>query len=246
VLAPLDGFATTVERVFADGGRGLNVTLPFKLEAHAACGDRLSERARRAGAVNWLAFDREGLAGDNTDGVGLVCDLERLLHPSRRSLKDARLLLVGAGGAARGVIGPLLACEPAALIIVNRDAAKAVALATAFGKEGPVLATTFDAIDDAPFDVIVNATSASIVDQSLPIAPSILARAGLVYDMMYGAARTRFLVDAQRAGAAAIADGLGMLVEQAAESFFLWHGVRPETATVRDHLRARLAADATR
>ena len=246
ILAPLDGFAATIARFFEDGGMGLSVTVPFKLEAFAYCRERLSERARRAGAVNVLARREDAVDGDNTDGVGLVTDLQRILGASGFALTDARVLLVGAGGAARGVIGPLLAMGPAMLAIVNRDGAKAKTLVDAFGvanEQGARFqAQAFDELDAQRFDVIINATSASLANASLPLPATLFAGAALAYDMMYGAAPTVFMDFAARAGAAVVADGLGMLVEQAAESFAIWRGVRPEVAPVLTALRASLAA----
>jgi len=240
VWSALDRFAATIASFFAAGGRGLNVTLPFKLEAHDAC-DRRSDRAVRAGAVNWLRFDDGILFGDNTDGIGLVRDLDRLLGASGRALSGARILLLGAGGAARGVLGPLVDRAPRVLVVANRDCARAAALVSASAATAVVEARSFDGVGDEPFDVIVNATSASLADRSIPLSRSVFAHAALAYDMMYGAVPSRFLVDAQRAGAAATADGLGMLVEQAAESYFLWRGTRPETEPVLRSLRASIA-----
>lgn len=238
--APLDGFASTVAAFFGEGGRGVNVTVPFKLEAFAWCGGRVTERARRAGAVNCLRVAADGVHGDNTDGVGLVDDLRRLLDDAGRSLNGARVLLLGAGGAARGVLAPLAASGADAIVVANRNVAKAEALVAA--QDDPrIEARALEAIDEA-FDLVVNATSASLDGGTLPVPTSVLGRARLVYDMMYGAAPTPFLVAAARAGAAATADGLGMLVGQAAESFSIWHGVRPATAPVLAMLRASLAA----
>ena len=240
IVAPLDGFVTTVQAFIDDGGRGVNVTVPFKLEAFAWCGDRVSARARRAGAVNCVGVDAAGVHGDNTDGVGLVDDLRRLLALSGGSLHGARILLLGAGGAARGVLGPLAESGPAAIVVVNRNVAKAEALAAA-QDDARIEARALDDVDGA-FDVVVNATSASLGGDVLAVPPAVLGRARLVYDMMYGAAPTPFLADAAKAGAGLTADGLGMLVEQAAESFFVWHGVRPNPAPVLDAMRATLAA----
>ena len=242
ILAPLDRFADTMRAFFHDGGRGLNVTVPFKLEAHAACDGRLSARAASAGAVNWIGVDAHGLHGDNTDGAGLVADLERLLGADGRALRGARVLLLGAGGAARGVAGPLLASSPASLTLANRDPGKAEALARRFADRAmpSIAARPFDALDDR-FDVVINATSSSLAGDALPIAPAVLGGAHLVYDMMYGPASMRFLQGARLAGATVVADGLGMLVEQAAESFFLWRGIRPQTGPVLDALRIELA-----
>ena len=240
LLAPLDGFADTVCRFFDDGGRGCNVTLPFKLDAHALC-DRVSERAARAGAVNCIAATGDGLVGDNTDGVGLVADLHRQIAGLSPDLQGSRMLLLGAGGAARGVLGALLDTRPAVLVIANRDEAKASSLVGAW-RDDALRAAPMGALgDEQPFDVIVNATSASLGGASLPIAPSLLGRALLVYDMMYASEPSPFLVTALGAGAARTADGLGMLVEQAAESFRIWHGVRPPTDAVLAQMRALLA-----
>ena len=248
ILAPLDGFAVTVERFFADGGRGLNVTLPFKLDACALCGPRLGARARQAGAVNWLACGDGGPIGDNTDGIGLVRDLARLLDDAggpTAALVDARVLLIGAGGAARGVVGPLLDRRPRSLTVVNRDVDKAERMVARFERPDVLRCTTFEALADVshgtPFDVVVNATSASIAGQPLPLPAALFDGVALAYDMMYAAEPSRFLVDARRSGARRTADGLGMLVEQAAESFRLWHGALPETATVLHALRTRSA-----
>ena len=229
ILAPLDGFADCVATFIAAGGRGANVTVPFKEQAYQLA-DRLSPRAQRAGAVNTLSFDADGIVGDNTDGAGLVADLTRNL---KRSLAGKRILLLGAGGAARGVIEPLLDEEPAALVIGNRTVSRALELAELFGRG--VVASGFDSIA-TPFDVIVNATAASLAGELPPLSPAVFTADTLAYDMMYGR-DTPFLDFARRHGAAT-ADGLGMLVEQAAEAFFLWRGVRPDTAPVIASLRA--------
>ncbi|WP_321787127.1 shikimate dehydrogenase [Paraburkholderia sp. J94] len=244
LLAPLDGFVEHVQAFRAAGGRGLNVTVPFKLEAHALA-HRLSPRAAAAGAVNTLRFDEDGIFGDNTDGFGLVRDIEVNLGVS---LKGARVLLLGAGGAARGVVLPMLECHPREITIVNRTAQKAHALIEQFA--GP--AQTFgclingggpEAVDPKPYDVIVNATAGSL-DAALPECDDRAFGTGtLAYDMMYGAQPTVFMRHAESLGARA-SDGLGMLVEQAAESFFVWRGVRPTGAPVLAALRAQIAAQA--
>lgn len=240
VDAPPDAFAATVRRFVDDDGRGLNVTLPFKEQAHALCGGRLSPRAVAAGAVNTLDCRDGGVAGDNTDGVGLVADLQRLLG-GVSSLAGANVLLIGAGGSARGVIAPLFDAGIDRMTIAARDPSKAAALAVAFAPR-PIEAASLAQVGGQRFDVLVNATSASLAGAALPIDASAYAQARLAYDLMYGAQPTRFLVDASAAGAATTADGLGMLVEQAAESFLVWHGTRPETAPVLALLRARLDA----
>ena len=243
--APLDGFVATVRRFFDQDGRGLAVTVPFKLEAWSLCETRLTERARTAGAVNCIGRDGDTLFGDNTDGIGLVRDLGRLLDGGDRPLAGARLLLLGAGGAARGVLGPLLATGPRSVVVVNRDAAKAAALVAARASS-IATARTFDDVADETFDVVINATSASLAGGPLPLAPGVLGRARLVYDLMYAATPIPFLVAAHRAGATDTSDGLGMLVEQAAEQFATWHGIRPQTAAVLAALRADLVASMAR
>lgn len=233
ILAPLDGFVDSVAAFMAAGGRGANVTVPFK-EAAFKLAQRLSPRAERAGAVNTLSFNADGILGDNTDGAGLVADLTRNLHCA---LSAKRILLLGAGGAARGVIEPLLDQQPAALVIANRTVSRAQALAELFGRG--VSACAFEEAD-APFDLVINATAASLAGELPPLSPRIFSKNTLAYDMMYGR-DTPFLGHA-RAHGAVTADGLGMLVEQAAEAFYLWRGIRPDTASViaslrQDHLR---------
>lgn len=228
VLGPRDGFAATVAAFVAAGGRGMNVTVPFKEEAFRLA-DRLTERAEAAGAVNTLAFAADGILGDNTDGAGLVRDISANLG---YRLAGCRLLLLGAGGAARGVILPLLGEKPAALVIANRTADKARQLAAAFpGTEG----CGFDGLAGRCFDLVVNATSAGLADAELPLPDGVFAPGGLAYDMVYGK-DTPFLRQARAAGVRT-ADGLGMLVEQAAEAFCVWRGIRPDTAPVLAALR---------
>ncbi|MDP3420595.1 MAG: shikimate dehydrogenase [Thiobacillus sp.] len=228
ILAPKDGFADSVAAFIAAGGRGANVTVPFKEEAFRLAG-RLSSRAERAGAVNTLRFDADGIFGDNTDGAGLVADLTRNLGCV---LAGKRVLLVGAGGAARGVIEPLLAQQPAEVVIANRTVSRAQELAALFGHG--VSASGFDALD-TPFDLVINATAASLAGELPPLPPRVFTAATLAYDMMYG--RDTPFLDFARSHGAATADGLGMLVEQAAEAFTLWRGVRPDTAPVIAALR---------
>jgi shikimate dehydrogenase len=232
LLAPLDGFAQTVARFRADGGKGANVTVPFKEEAFRLA-DSLSERARGAGAVNTLRCDAQGLFGDNTDGAGLVADLG---HNLQLEMAGRRILLLGAGGAARGVLQPLLEQQPLGLVIANRTRERAQALAAV----SPLLhGCGFDELAAMPaFDIVINATSASLSGEALPLPDRLFAPGALAYDMMYGKGETAFLAWARRHGAARTADGLGMLVEQAAEAFFLWRGVRPDTAPVLAMLRA--------
>jgi shikimate dehydrogenase len=228
--APPDGFVRAVEAFHAAGGRGLNVTLPFKEEAFRLCAET-SARAREAQAVNTLVLDRPAIFGDNTDGVGLLRDLTVNLGCS---LAGARVLLLGAGGAGQGVAGPLAQAGPAQLVIANRTPARAQALAARVpGAEG----CGFDALAGRAFDLVINATSAGLAGELPPLPPRLFRAGALAYDMVYGR-DTEFLAMARAAGAAA-SDGLGMLVEQAAESFLVWRGVRPATAGVLAALRAR-------
>jgi shikimate dehydrogenase len=222
-----DGFRRAVEEFRAAGGKGLNVTLPFKNEAFRYCGEA-SQRARVAEAVNTLAF-REPVFGDNTDGVGLVRDLGRNQH---LDLRSARTLLMGAGGAAQAVVGALREAGISQLVVVNRTVPKAQAIAARFAG---TRACGYDDLGEESFGLIINATSASLLDAAPPLPPSVFARGALAYDMVYGR-ETPFLAAARAAGART-SDGLGMLVEQAAESFFVWRGVRPETAPVLRRLR---------
>lgn len=236
LLAPLDGFADTVRGFIAAGGKGANVTVPFKEEAFRLS-KRLSARAERAGAVNTLVFADGEIRGDNTDGAGLVRDIEANLG---FSLAGKRILLLGAGGAARGVIAPLLACQPAGLTIANRSADKAQVLADRFSDLAAVDAGNFAKTAGGGFDVVINATSASLAGEALPLPAGIFAPGSLAYDMMYGKGETPFLALARTQGAAHLADGLGMLVEQAAEAFLVWRGVRPDSKPVLAALRAEL------
>lgn len=236
LLAPLDGFVANVEAFRADGGKGLNVTVPFKQEAWQLC-DALSERAQLAEAVNTIKFEDGRIVGDNTDGVGLCRDI---CHNLQHALQGKRILLLGAGGAARGVILPLLAEQPACLTIANRTASKAEQLAQQFQHYGQLGASSYEALAGQQFDVIINATSASLSDALPPLPDGCFAPGSLAYDMMYGKGLTPFLLFAQQQGSAQLADGLGMLVEQAAEAFCIWRGVRPDTTAVIAELRAGL------
>jgi shikimate dehydrogenase len=227
VLAPLDGFADAVRAFMAAGGRGANVTVPFKEEAFRLATE-LTPRAQAAGAVNTLSFDSERIRGDNTDGAGLVRDIETNLGIA---IAGRRILLLGAGGAARGVILPLQERQPATLFVANRTAEKAERLAAEFGIAGG----SFEALAGHTFDLVINATSAGLSDAVLPLPTSAFAPGSLAYEMLYGR-ETPFMAQARKAGAH-IADGLGMLVEQAAEAFFIWRGVRPDTHPVLAALR---------
>ena len=227
--APRGGFARAVDEFRAAGARGANVTLPFKEDAFRYA-TRHTERAEAAGAVNTLRFDADGVLGDNTDGVGLLRDLT---VNAGRAIAGKRVLLLGAGGAAQGVLGPLLAENPAQLFIANRTAERARALAGRFpGTTGG----GFDALAGFRFDVLINATSAGLSDEAPSISADVFAGGALAYDMVYGR-NTPFLALARSCKAEA-RDGLGMLVEQAAESFLLWRGQRPPTAPVLAALRA--------
>jgi shikimate dehydrogenase len=230
-------FAVALGEFLAEGGKGLNVTLPHKLAAFAAAA-RLTPRARRAGAVNTLAAGPEGLLGDNTDGAGLRRDLEENLGIA---IAGCRVLLIGAGGAARGALPVLLDARPRTLCIANRSANKARALAKTFAADGPVSGA---GLPDAggPFDLVVNATSASLAGEVPELPGSVIGSATFCYDMAYGRETTVFLRWAGERGAAGVADGIGMLVEQAAESFELWRGIRPPTKDVLGDLRRLIAS----
>jgi shikimate dehydrogenase len=244
LLAPVDGFEDTVRAFVAAGGRGLNVTVPFKLQAYALA-DRLSPRAAAAGAVNTLRFDNDGIYGENTDGIGLVTDIETNL---KVDLAGARILLLGAGGAARGAVLPILERGPRLLTIVNRTASKAEALAQQFGQAAREAGCALsggapEAVEPAPYDVIVNATAGSLTAEVPECDPRAFGPNTLAYDMMYGAQPTVFMRHARSLGAKS-SDGLGMLVEQAAESFRIWRGRSPASAPVLAELRATLATPA--
>ena len=222
------GFARTAEEFRATGGKGLNVTVPFKEDAYRYA-TRLSPRASAARAVNTLAFRDAEIFGDTTDGVGLVRDLTGNLS---LQLRGSAVLLMGAGGAAQGVVQALFDAGVASLVIANRTVAKAQALAARFA---PAQSSSYAALAGRRFDLVVNATSAGLSDAAPPLPPALLAPRMVAYDMVYGR-DTPFLAAARAAGARA-SDGLGMLVEQAAESFFLWRGVRPQTRPVLQTLR---------
>ncbi len=233
------GFAQAVGNFVASGGKGLNITVPFKQEAWQLV-NRRSERAERAGAVNTIKIENDKLYGDNTDGIGLVNDLVRNNHVT---LKQKHVLLMGAGGAARGVLEPLLAQDPERLVIANRTESRARDLAREFSDLGVVQGCGYDQTLAAhQFDVLINATAASLQGELPPLPEGLLANACCCYDMMYGAESTPFMQWAEHHGAGTILDGLGMLVEQAAESFALWRGIRPETLPVITALRQEMQA----
>ena len=236
ILAPPDSFAMAVAIFRKCGGKGMNVTVPFKLEA-CKISTRLTERAAAAQAVNTLVFDNDEILGDNTDGAGLVRDIVINLD---FVITGKRVLLMGAGGAARGVLLPLLEQQPQMLTIANRTAQKAHELQQQFSAYGSITSGDYANLAGQEFDLVINATSASLNGELPPLPPSVFAAESLAYDMMYGSGLTPFLQFAQQHGAIHLADGIGMLVEQAAESFFLWRGVRPETEPVIEMLRPEI------
>ena len=238
VLAPLDGFEETVERLRQKGYRGCNVTVPFKFKAFLYAKSR-GERAEAAKAVNTLKFNDDEIFGDNTDGAGLVADIQKNLQIT---IAGKSVLIVGAGGAAWGVLFPLLQQSPQRLIISNRTIAKAEdavrilsPLAKHKDKSTEFVAKQFNELEGSQFDIVINATSSGLRDELPPLPGSLFARDSLAYDMMYGRI-TPFMAFAEKEGASKISGGLGMLVEQAAESFFLWRGIRPETKSVIEKL----------
>jgi shikimate dehydrogenase len=230
-------FAAAARSFFESGGKGLNITVPFKLDAFEFTRE-LSGRARRAGAVNTLAVQEDGsIYGDNTDGVGLVRDINDNLG---WEISGRRVLLLGAGGGVRGVLGPLLRRQPQLLVIANRSVDKAQQLARAFTDLGEIGGCSFTALAGSRFDLIINGTSASLSGELPPLPDHMLSDNGCCYDLMYGAAPTPFMRWAASQAAWAVADGLGMLVEQAAESFCIWRGVRPNSKPVIELIRAGL------
>jgi shikimate dehydrogenase len=239
VSCPLEGFEPAVRAFAARGGRGVNITVPFKFQA-LGLARRRSDRAALAGAANVLRLDREGWFGDNTDGVGLVRDIE---EGAGVPIAGQRVLLLGAGGAAAGALGPLIAARPARLVLSNRTPERARALAASHGRwaeeHGVALAAAPLADPGHGFGIVVNATSSSLAGAGVPVAPEVLGDTALALDMMYGPAAEPFLAWARAAGARA-RDGLGMLVQQAAEAFFVFRGVMPEAAPVLAALRAEL------
>jgi len=235
-------FMPRVREFFAQGGRGLNVTLPHKIDA-VDVADDLTTRAAHAGAVNTLAVQKEGqVLGDNTDGAGLVRDLCDNLGVV---IIHRRILMVGAGGAARGVLAPLLALGPTEIVIANRTAERAQSLATSFGKMGTVQGVGFRYIGGGSFDLIINATSASLSGGIPPLPPTVIGAETVCYDMAYGKSDTPFLQWARELGCTQTVQGWGMLVEQAAESFRIWRGIRPSTVPVLAALKERASTMST-
>lgn len=232
---PPDGFVDGIRDLQRQGFGGVNVTVPFKREAWELC-DSLSQRAEQAGAVNTLSFDANGrIAGDNTDGIGLVRDLNDNLGVD---IDGCNILVLGAGGAVRGVLGPLLERSPASLTIANRTPQKAAALARDFAGLGNVSALAFDALAGQDFDLVINGTAAGLGNQVPAIPGSVITAASVCYDMMYNIEKpTAFAAWALSHGAAGAFDGLGMLVEQAAAAFAIWRGVNPDSESVIQSLR---------
>ena len=214
------------------GGKGLNITVPHKIAVTKLC-DQLSERARQAGAVNTLVFQDDETFGDNTDGIGLLRDL---CVNHGLEISGARILVLGAGGATRGIVGPLLEQEPGLMMIANRSVEKAEAIVERFERLGPVQCTAFDAIPDESWDLVINATSAGYKGETPPFPATVIGPDTFCYDLSYAAKPTPFCIWAKVHGAKRLAMGWGMLVEQAAESFHLWRGVRPDTRPVLKQL----------
>jgi len=232
-----EGFDEGATGFFASGGKGLNVTIPFKKTAYEWC-DRTGDAAGRAGVVNTLSVDASAgaIVGDNTDGVGLVRDLEDNLGVT---LSETRILVLGAGGAARGVVGPLLDAGPAALTVANRTERRAHMLAGDFWDVGPIHGTAFEDLGaEEPFDRVINATAAGLGGGAPPIPDGLLREGGVAYDLVYGDKAEPFLAWARGAGASIATDGLGMLVEQAAEAYRIWRGLQPDTGPVLAAMRA--------
>ncbi|MBE0436498.1 MAG: shikimate dehydrogenase, partial [Methylomicrobium sp.] len=224
-----DRFESAVTEFFSLGGKGLNCTVPLK-ELAWRFADRKTERAESAKAVNTLALQTDGsILGDNTDGIGLVTDL---IVNHGLTLNGKKLLILGAGGASRGILSPLFEQQPECIVIANRTASKAVNLAGEFASRGDINGCGFDELAGLSFDVILNATSASLSNELPPLPEGLLAPNGVCYDLAYGNEPTAFVRWGISHGAASSLDGLGMLVEQAAEAFLIWRGVRPDTAPV--------------
>jgi shikimate dehydrogenase len=236
-LEPQDAFAATVRAFIAAGGKGMNVTAPFKLKAFAMA-DEQSERAELAGAANALSFRDGRIIAENFDGVGLLRDIKVNL---KLPMSGKRVLILGAGGAVRGALLPFLAAQPAELVVANRDLAKGKALVAQVVAGGPLLACGYGDLEAmGQFDLVVNATSASLTGDLPPVPPSVFSPTGAAYELAYGKRLTPFLRLARNAGVQHVADGVGMLVEQAAEAFAWWRGVRPETRAVIDRLTVPL------
>jgi len=236
-FAALDGFVKAVKKFIAQGGKGANITAPFKEQAMAMC-DELTEHAKFSGAVNTLSFKNGKIYGDTTDGIGLVNDL----LANGVILENSKLLLLGAGGAAKGVVLPLLNQKPKSLTIANRTVTKAKAIVEQYNNQ-PLSACSFDEANEQAFDVIINATSAGLTGGGVPIAEKLITSNSVCYDMTYGKKLTPFLQKAQSQKALKVIDGLGMLVGQAAESFYIWRGVKPRVEPIILKLKSSIAQE---
>jgi len=236
IEGPLDGFRSAVQAFIAAGGRGMNVTLPFKLQAFEIATDPM-ESARLAGAANALKFEDGRIFAQNFDGLGLVNDLQRNLGVS---LAGKRVLICGAGGATRGAVLPLAAQQPALIAVANRNADKAHGLRADFAAHVTLQTGGYEDLAGECFDVVLNATSTGLSQERLPLPPGVFAPGALAYELVYGKGLTPFLQQAQAAGVMHIADGVGMLVEQAAEAFVWWRGVRPDTRPLIQRLSVPL------
>lgn len=236
ILAPLNGFVTATEVFRQNGGKGMNVTVPFKVEAYKIS-NQLTEQAIAAQAVNTLVFDNDKIYGDNTDGTGLIRDIVDNLG---FAITAKRVLLCGAGGAARGIMLPLLKQEPRMLVISNRTVQKAHRLRQQFSSYKNIVSSNYAEISGKEFDLIINATSASLIGKALSLPLGIFSTESFAYDIMYGNRNTPFLQFARQEGATHLSDGIGMLVEQAAESFFIWRGVRPKTKPLIEMLSQKI------
>lgn len=233
IWVPLDGFNKALDLFQAEGGKGLNITLPFKQQAYQSV-DVLSERAKLAKAVNTIQFHSDGSRfGDNTDGVGFIQDV---VHRHQFSIANKRVLILGAGGAVRGILDPLLQERPAELMIANRTVEHAHALADAFSNDQRIHVCSLLELGKFTFDFIINGTSASLTNDVIELPFRLIHEKTYCYDMVYGKGLTPFMTWAKQNQAAKISDGLGMLIEQAAESFYIWRGVRPNTHTILNYI----------
>ena len=235
ILADESNFTTTIKEFNRNGGLGVNITVPFKVLAYEQC-SQLNNYARSAKAVNTISFDEQGnWIGANTDGIGLLTDLQSNLNAE---IKQKRVLILGAGGATRGILLPLLQQAPANITIANRTVEKAQQLAKEFSGFGPINQCEFNQLGSTPFDIIINATSASLENQVPPISTATISLNTLCYDLAYSDTDTAFLHWARAQNAGRLSDGLGMLIEQAAESYFIWRGFRPDTSKIFELLRS--------
>ncbi|NOY66649.1 MAG: shikimate dehydrogenase [Gammaproteobacteria bacterium] len=236
ILVDLDNFNKSVNNFAQENGKGLNITVPFKQQAWDLVNER-SQRAELAGAVNTITINNGQYTGDNTDGIGLVTDL---LKNHLINLQNQRILIIGAGGAVRGVLLPILEQQPQSVTIANRTHNKAIDLADLFSDFGNIKASGFEQLSEQTFDLIINGTAASLQGDVPPVPVDCINESTHLYDMMYASEPTSFMVWGKQHGAESCMDGLGMLVEQAAESFYIWRGIRPETKTVIAALRGKI------